>query len=208
LTKFIKFLGKVFWSSFFLNNKCNILVFNRLIHFICSLRGVKVGKNVKFNGFPVIRRHPESNVLIGNDCVLNSAKKSVEINLYRPCTFVTVRRNAEIIFGNNSGASGVTFIAAKRILIGNNVMIGAHSTIIDNDIHHSDPKKRYMDDFPTADIVIEDNVFIGFNCFILKGVTIGENSVIGANSVVINSIPRNSIAIGNPCKIIIRKNWD
>ncbi len=57
-------------------------------------------------------------------------------------------------------------------------------------------------------ITIENNVFIGYNCLILKGVTIGENSVIGANSVVSNSIPKNSIAIGNPCKLVIREDWD
>ena len=42
----------------------------------------------------------------------------------------------------------------------------------------------------------------------MPGITIGENSVIGANSVVLNDIPKNSIALGNPCKVIIIKNWD
>ena len=88
-------------------------------------------------------------------------------------------------------------------------MIGAHSMIIDNDFHHADPNKRHETvDIPARPILIEDNVFIGTNCMILKGITIGENSVIGANSVVINSLPKNSIAIGNPCKIVIIKKWD
>jgi acetyltransferase-like isoleucine patch superfamily enzyme len=88
-------------------------------------------------------------------------------------------------------------------------MIGAHSMIIDNDFHHPDPNKRYQNiDIPARPITIEDNVFIGTNCMILKGITIGENSVIGANSVVITNIPKNSIAIGNPCKVVIIKKWD
>jgi len=81
--------------------------------------------------------------------------------------------------------------------------------IIDTDFHHSDPGKRYENEnIPARPIIIEDNVFIGTNCMILKGITIGKSSVIGANSVVFTSIPENSIAIGNPCKVIIKKRWD
>lgn len=51
-------------------------------------------------------------------------------------------------------------------------------------------------------IIIKDNVWIGGSCVILGGVTIGENSVIGAGSVVTKSIPANSLAFGNPCRVI------
>jgi acetyltransferase-like isoleucine patch superfamily enzyme len=51
-------------------------------------------------------------------------------------------------------------------------------------------------------VIIEDNDFIGVNAIVLKGVTIGCNSVIGANSVVTANIPTNSIAAGNPAKIV------
>ena len=88
-------------------------------------------------------------------------------------------------------------------------MIGGESMIFDTDFHNSDPNKRQdRTDCLARPVVIEDNVFIGTNCTILKGITIGENSVIGANSVVIESIPKNSIAIGNPCKVVIKRNWD
>lgn len=52
------------------------------------------------------------------------------------------------------------------------------------------------------DVVIEDNCWIGANVVITPGVTIGENSMIGADSVVTNDIPKNSIAFGNPEKVI------
>lgn len=122
--------------------------------------------------------------------------------------FVTLNAGSEIVIGNSTGASGVTIVASASVKIGNNVLIGANCTIIDNDFHHANPHKRSMNDILAKPVIIEDNVFLGFNCFILKGVTIGENSVIGANSVVMNSIPANSMAIGNPCKVIIRRNWD
>jgi acyl-[acyl carrier protein]--UDP-N-acetylglucosamine O-acyltransferase len=51
--------------------------------------------------------------------------------------------------------------------------------------------------------VIEDNVFIGISSIILKGVRIGENTIIGAGSVVTHDIPPNLVAAGNPCKVIM-----
>jgi acetyltransferase-like isoleucine patch superfamily enzyme len=162
---------------------------------------------VVFNGFPFVLRFRRSRIEIGNNCDLNSAKNSLLIGLLRPCTFVTLTENSEIIIGNNVGISGGIIIAASKIEIGNNVMIGANCTILDTDFHHSDLQKRTTDNsFPTRPVVIKDNVFIGTNCIILKGVTIGQNSTIGAGSIVINDIPDNSIAIGNPCKIVIRKS--
>jgi acetyltransferase-like isoleucine patch superfamily enzyme len=189
--------------------KCNIIAFNSLIHLGCHIKGVKIGKKVVFNGFPLIRRYENSTIHIGDNCMFNSARNSVRVGLQRRCVLVTLEKGSEIIIGNNSGATGSTLVACKKIVIGNNVLIGTHSMIIDNDFHNSDPSKRLQEDaVPARPIIIEDNVFIGTNCMILKGVTIGENSVIGANSVVINNIPRNSIAIGNPCKVVIIKKWD
>jgi acetyltransferase-like isoleucine patch superfamily enzyme len=55
----------------------------------------------------------------------------------------------------------------------------------------------------SAKVVIEDNVFIGMSTIILKGVRIGENTIIGAGSVVTHDIPANSVAAGNPCRVIM-----
>jgi UDP-3-O-[3-hydroxymyristoyl] glucosamine N-acyltransferase len=189
-------------------NKCNILLWKYPIRLMCFIKGVRIGRNVDFNGFPVIRRYENSKIIIGDKCTFNSARFSVRVGLRERCTLVTLLKKSEIVFGNNSGGSGIMVLAAKKIIVGNNVLIGSHTMIIDTDFHHADPGKRYENEnIPARPIIIEDNVFIGTNCMILKGVTIGKNSVIGANSVVITSIPENSIAIGNPCKIIIKKSW-
>lgn len=202
------FSGWFFKDVFYIRNKLRIIVFGKFYSLICSIKGMYIGKNVILNGRPIIRRFPGSIIKVGNNCEFNSAKDSVLIRLSRPCSFITLRNDAEIIIGNETGISGALLVAALSIKIGNNVLIGANSTIIDNDFHNSDSRKRRLNENPSRAVVIEDNVFIGFNCLILKGVTIGENSVIGANSVVISSIPKNSIAIGNPCKVVITKRWE
>ena len=74
---------------------------------------------------------------------------------------------------------------------------GANTLIIDGDAHFEDPRTS-----PPKPIIIKDNVFIGANVIVKKGVTIGENTVVGMNSVVTKDLPPNSIAVGNPCKVI------
>jgi acetyltransferase-like isoleucine patch superfamily enzyme len=201
------FSGNLFWHSYYFRIRINRL-FNNLINLICKIRGVKIEKKINFLGLPVIRRYPNSNIFLGQGSYFNSARNSVLEGLVKPCRFITLNGNAEIIIGRNVGASGTTFVAASKVSIGNNVLIGAHTSIVDTDFHSADPNIRLKHDvMPSRPVIIEDNVFIGYNCLILKGVTIGENSVIGANSVVFNSIPKNSIAVGNPCKVVIRKSW-
>lgn len=92
-----------------------------------------------------------------------------------------------------------------QISIGNNVIFGPYSVLWTyNHNYNSDnfipygPKNEDI----VANIVIEDNVWIGRSVTILGGVTVGEGSVIGANSVVVKDIPPYSIAVGNPAKVV------
>lgn len=185
----------------------SILLFNRIIILFCKIKGVTTAKGIKFYGSPHIRREPYSKIIFGKNNVFNSSKKSVRVGLIRPCKFITMTKDAEIIFGENSGASGTVFAAAKKITIGNNVVIGANSCIIDNDFHETNSEKlSFANKFVGRPVKINDNVFIGFNCMIQKGVTIGANTVIGSNSVVVTNLPENAICMGNPCKVIMRRS--
>jgi acetyltransferase-like isoleucine patch superfamily enzyme len=174
---------------------------------LCIAKGIEIQNNIRFNGIMRFRRYPQSSIKIGSNCVFNSSRNSVGLGLFKPCTLVTLERGAVITIGNNVGASSLSVAALKSVTIGNNVMLGANTTIVDSDLHNVEPDKRQSTDIPARPVIIEDNVFIGFNCFILKGVVIGENSVIGANSVVLKSIPPNSIALGNPCNVLFKRNW-
>ena len=96
--------------------------------------------------------------------------------------------------------------------MGNHVNIGGGCMIMDTDVHQLDylarrgEKPANAEDKITtvqcAPVTIEDDVWIGANCQILKGVTIGARSVIGAGSVVTKSIPADCVAAGNPCRVI------
>lgn len=197
--------GIFFFALDHVRKNINIYLFNRIIHFFLYIKGVKIGKNVIFNGKPIINRYPNSSIHIDDGCKFNSAKFSISIGLHQFCAFATLGEDSEISFGKNCGASGLKIHAKSKVTIGNNVLLGMGCTIVDNDAHHSDLEKRNQNIIPSRPIVIGDNVFIGIQSVILKGVTIGKNSVIGARSVVFNDIPENCIAAGNPCKVIIKR---
>ena len=113
---------------------------------------------------------------------------------------IRVAPGASLTVGNNcSLASGVQLEAWHDIRIGNSVLIGAFSTIFDDDRHDIEPgaAARYK-----GPLVIEDNVWMPHHVTVLPGVTIGEGCVIGAYSVVSRDIPPYSFAAGSPARVI------
>lgn len=95
---------------------------------------------------------------------------------------------------------GTRFDSASRISIGDNCMFAAGAYITDADWH--DIYDRTMSVGTTRPVTLSDNVWIGDGAIVCKGVNIGENSVIGAGSVVTSEIPANVIAAGNPARVI------
>lgn len=153
----------------------------------------------------LMTREKNGTLVIGKNFRCNNKIKSNSIGLIQPCVFNIATAGAEIVIGNNVGISGSTINATKSIKIGNNVLIGSGCIITDTDSHPIDWQDRINNRNErtiSSPIIIEDNVFIGARSIILKGVTIGKNSVIGAGSIVTKSITANSIAGGNPAKVI------
>lgn len=104
-----------------------------------------------------------------------------------------------ISFGENCYLNySCTLIDDGKINIGSNVMLGPNVTIssVGHPIHPS-----YREFMFTDEVIIEDNCWIGAGVIVNPGVTIGKNCVIGSGSVVTKSIPPNSVAYGNPCKV-------
>ncbi|MEN9928749.1 MAG: 2,3,4,5-tetrahydropyridine-2,6-dicarboxylate N-acetyltransferase [Bacteroidota bacterium] len=110
--------------------------------------------------------------------------------------------NSLIKIGNHvSINNNFSATAQASIEIQDHVLIGYNCSIIDHDGHGIGPHNRFENE-QGASVCIEKNVFIGSNVTVLKGVTIGENSVVGNGSVVTKSIPKNTVFAGNPAKFI------
>jgi maltose O-acetyltransferase len=88
------------------------------------------------------------------------------------------------------------------IRVGRDGLFGANVEIFDSDFHDLDPARRHAGTQRTAPVEIGDNVFVGMGVRILKGVTIGSDSVIGAGAVVASSIPAGVVAAGNPARVL------
>jgi acetyltransferase-like isoleucine patch superfamily enzyme len=111
---------------------------------------------------------------------------------------------------------GTRIWSAKKISIGNRVLISHNINIHDNNSHPLDSKMRHEDfmymienngllktsDLNEKEIIIEDDVWIGFNSVILKGIKIKRGAIIGANTIVTEDVPEYAVVIGNPARII------
>ncbi len=95
----------------------------------------------------------------------------------------------------------LTLVDDTYITIGDHVMIGPNVTLATAG-HPIDPDKRRKPHQFNIPIVIKSNVWLGAHCVVMPGVTIGENSVIGAGSIVTKDIPANVVAVGNPCRVL------
>ena len=108
--------------------------------------------------------------------------------------------NASLTIGDNTYINyGTSIAAAESVAIGKDCLIGTYVMIVDNDFHRLEPERRFEPPDP-APTTLEDNVWIGGHSLVLKGVTIGENSVIAAGSVVTRDVPPNVVYGGNPAK--------
>ena len=168
--------------------------------------GVHLGSDADIRNKVYFEVNSGATVTIGHQFVLYSGD-----NLSPLCAdshaSICVYPNASLQIGHNSGMSGGTIWCTHQIKIGNFVNIGGNCTILDGDMHNISWQQRRKDrkesiSYKKAPVIIDDDVWIGANCTILKGVHIGTRSIISAGSVVINDIPSDCIAAGNPCVVV------
>ena len=171
-------------------------------YIVFKYRHVLVGANSKINGRIYCVSNSKQGIIIGDNVTINSCLKSNPIG-GNERTILFAKGNGKISIGNNCGISNSAIFATKHIKICDNVLIGGNVKIYDTDFHWVDYNKRInKEGGQSAEILIKDGVFIGAHSIILKGVTIGERSVIGANSVVTKNIPSDELWAGNPAKFI------
>jgi len=129
---------------------------------------------------------------------------SIPSGTFIRCTGVVSDVGVGLSIGNNTGLGHYNFINAQGgVVIGSDVIVGPYVSFLAENHRFDDSEMLIRQQgVSRKGIVIEDNVWIGANVTILDGVEIGEGTVIGAGSVVTKSIPKNSVAIGSPCKVV------
>lgn len=149
-------------------------------------------------------KYSDSTIFIGNRFVCNSGLKFNPIG-GDACTILRTIENGIIKIGNDVGMSNDTLVARNKIIIEDNVLIGGGVKIYDNDFHSLEFETRVSkpyDNIKSSPVRICKGAFLGAGSYILKGVTVGEYSIVGAGSVVTKNIPSGEIWAGNPARFI------
>ncbi len=129
--------------------------------------------------------------------ILGSCGKNPTVNQPFRCDY-----GANIHIGDNFFANfNLTILDEGKVTIGDNVFIGPNVSIY-TACHPLDPKRRNEGYEWSEPVTIGNNVWIGGNTVLLPGVSIGDDTTIGAGSVVTRPIPPNVIAVGNPCRVL------
>jgi len=181
-------------------NKCKILAIRNQFY----RRSIIKGNVTFFSTARCINEGARENIHIGHHCLIG-------------CNLVS-RFNGKISIGNNVYIGGNTSIYCKEAVeIGNEVIISNNVFIMDNNNHPTSPAARKQmslaDDYITnelwswknadsAKVTIEDNVWIGRDVRILKGVTIGTGAIVALGSIVTRNVPKYCIVAGNPARIV------
>lgn len=204
---------KIIRFSFKAIEYAHTLLYAKLFNFVfkikLQLNGVKYGDGlVCFNSIPTLQINKNSGlVLFGKNVMFNSY---TDQSWNSKCKLI-VLAHASLVIGNDSGINGVMIYCSTKISIGNNVKIGGGTRISDSN-HHSTNylfRRNPKDDaknVKSAPIKIGEDVFVGANCYIGKGVSIGDRSIVAAGSVVVKSIPADEVWGGNPARFIKKLN--
>lgn len=149
------------------------------------------------------KQNDKNKIQIGEDCIIS-------------CQLMTYEHGGEIVIGSECFiGDGTKIWASKSIKIGDRVLISHNVNIHDNISHSLESELRNKEflivknngnllenKISEKEIIIENDVWIGFNSTILKGVTIGNGAIIGANTVITKDVPPFAVCVGNPMKII------
>jgi len=155
--------------------------------------------------FRFFRSHKRPGIVLGN-----------HVSCYAGCSF-SIGLEGSCSVGDYTMLNGAIIMAEERVEIGSYCMVSWNVGIADSDFHPIDPAQRRIDAMALAPfaenrpprppigkapVIIKDNVWIGMGAVILKGVTIGENSIVAAGAIVTRSVPENVIVAGNPAQVV------
>ena len=172
--------------------------------------GVRMGSNAVLRNRIYLKKRGNSVMEMGNHVVISSGG-GINPLCRNICAEIFVDDGARLSIGSQTGMSSPTIWCQHEITIGSRVLIGGDVIIIDTDAHSLDYRDRRNEWIPNsgalkkakcAPIHIGDDVLIGTRAVILKGVTIGDRSIIAAGAVVCSDVPADELWGGNPAKFI------
>lgn len=184
------------------------MIKNIIVKILLKCRKIKFSfysnnKNINGNFIahqPIVLKG-KGKISVGNNVNVGVINSPFFYNGY--CYIEARKENATLKFGNNIHINNsFSIVSEKSIIIRDNVLIGFNCNIIDSAFHNLEIDKRFETDPNPKEVIIEENVFIGNNVTILKGVTIGENSVVANGSIVTESCPKNVVIGGTPARVI------
>jgi acetyltransferase-like isoleucine patch superfamily enzyme len=157
---------------------------------------VEFNSTVRGNAFYI---NNKGRIILGENAYLHSFSDGTSFRT----ALSTYYPDAIIKLGKNCIISGAVLHCNERIEFGDYSMIGQGSIVIDNNSHKISLNNAERWEKPESKpVIIKNNVWIGMYCVIMKGVTIGNNSIVAAGSIVTKDIPENCVYGGNPAKLI------
>ena len=168
----------------------------------------QVGNSLSVQGRFIIKSDQGKSISIADHVTFISSHDANMVGLSSPVLLQTLNKG-KISIGAHSGFSSVVLSSRHSIQIGEHVKMGGNVRVYDHDYHSLDFRKRRNSNedgmhCSSAPVIIGNDVFIGTNSLILKGVEIGDRSIIGTGSVVTKSVPTSEIWAGNPA-VFLRK---
>lgn len=175
--------------------------------------GNKVNILSKRKKFKIVINGNNNSVIIASNCLLDNTVIHIngdnnilivekKARFMGPCK-INMSNGAKLHIGENAGIRGVSFILdAANISVGKLCMFSYNIIIRNTDSHKVIDLSTNEIVNPSKDIILGEHVWIGHNSTILKGVSIGDDSIVALGAVVTKSCPANSIIAGNPAKIV------
>jgi acetyltransferase-like isoleucine patch superfamily enzyme len=171
-----------------------------------GFQGCWVGKDFRSSGRCHFKARRARSIRIGQGVSFLAGHRSNRVGLTNPILLETIG-SGQIEIGDFSGGSAVVISSRAKVTIGKHVKLGGNVRIFDHNYHSLNPENRRngrldSQDVHTAPVIIGNDVFVGTNAMILKGVTIGDRAIIAAGSVVTKDVPADEVWGGNPAACI------
>lgn len=189
----------VLWTT--LAKVINTAWYTRLARWKLGMVGAHIGPGLRVDGPLRLWAVRKGAIRFGAGVKINSRPGSNLVGLTNAMTLQCLE-NGQIEIGDHVGMSSVVISSRVGVKIGRHVMIGGNVRIFDHDYHALDPVIRrgpeQAANIRAKPIVVGDDVFIGTNAMIMKGVSIGPRAIIGAGAVVRSDVAPDVVCAGNP----------